>query len=440
MLGQVAGRVAGALAGAETWATQRPRSAWVAALGLVLLLVGLETAYWPLHDFPGAFWHNEDRGLDIELGQQHAATAGWKELVGFWRGRMLHGHGYFRPLSSWLFVAEYRLFGVQDRFWTTFSILFHLSVALLLVWAVAGMVGGSRLRRLSVGVLAALLFGAPGCADRGVQSWVIGWWPAQPEALSLLFGLLVLGATARFVRTGAAGWAWVAPAAFFLAVTSKEMGYVAGLGACLLLLRHPRRWGLLAALSGLGIALFLYRNAVLGDIAYHANGFVRERLLGQPRELARGVLMDLERAWPHLALLAPALGVGLALRRRQPWECALLGAAAYLLPASLLLGPPTDSLFQSGFSRLIELLLSVVMLAALARKLREWPTAELAGLYVAAFATTAGFPPTFPWYRYWWTVFGAVLTALALFSAGEWLHSRLPRRLTGSFLPREQES
>ncbi len=406
------------------WCDARPRLAWAAALSVVLLAVGWETATWPLHDYPGALWHQSPKGDDIELGQANAARAGWPELLGFWRGRMLHGHGYFRPISSWLFVGEYRLFGTEDRLWSVFSILFHGAVALLLVWALAGALPGSRARRLSTGVLAALLFGAPWLADRDVQKWVIGWWPAQPEALSLVFGLLLLGSVARYIRSGDRRWAVAAPCCFFLAICTKEMGYVAGVGACLLLARHPRRWGLLAGLAALGITHFAYRNAVLGDVALHANGFRRESLLQAPGMILNQLATDCGGAWPHAALIGLGLGAG-ALARRPLTDRVPLAAVTYLALGFLLFGPPWDQLFQTGASRLLGLVGLVLVLAGLARTVRRWPVAEWIGIYLAAYATTAGFPPSFPWYRYWWTVFGASVTAISLVSLWEWGLARL---------------
>src|SRR5438067_627768 len=112
----------GELASAARWLESNPRRAWSPAVLLVMALAAWEVSYWPIHDFPGALWHGHPRGEDIELGQARAAVAGWQEIAGYWTGRMIHGYPYYRPLPSCLFVAEYRIFGADDRRWAWVNI------------------------------------------------------------------------------------------------------------------------------------------------------------------------------------------------------------------------------------------------------------------------------------------------------------------------------
>lgn len=403
------------LAALRGFAERRPRRALALAILVVLIAVALEAAYWPLHDFPGAMWHSTPRGDDIEIAQAKAAQAGWRELLGYWVGRTIHGHAYYRPLTSWLFVGEYRLFGRNDRLWASVNIALHLGVAAALVWVATTLLGGSALRRIGVGTLAALLLGAPGLADRSIQSWILGWWPCQSEEASLLFGLLLLGTVALHVRTGEPRCARWAPGWFLLSVAFKEMGYVAGLGACLLLLRQRKHWRQLAALAACGLILFGFRAFVLGGGIFlggaYDPGRVAQAALGElrlPAFFARSAAI-------HAAALLPAAALAGWLRRRGAGAFAWIAALClYGVLAGSVLGPPWEPTFQAAPLEALRIAGWGALLYGLFRAGREWPVPELIGIWALCAAIGYGYPPIFGWYRYWASVFGALLTAIAL--------------------------
>jgi hypothetical protein len=404
---------------ASAWLVRHPRRATGLAVLLVLLLAGWEAAYWPIHDYPKALWHTTPRGDDIELGQANAAKAGWGELLGYWHGRMLHGHGYFRPISSWLFVAEYHLFGTEDRRWSSVSLVLHLAAAGALTLAALVLSPASGTQRLVVGVLTGLLFAGPGFADREVQSWVIGWWPAQPEALSLFFGLLLLVVTARQAASETGRSAYVtAPLLFLLAVCCKEMGFVAGLGACLILVRRRRGRPLLGLLALTGLSAFAYRSWALGASALSAHGLSKARVASLPLVSWKQWSAGIEGIWLHLALLGAAGVVAVVLFRRG-WGARALGPAVLVFfgGGTLLLGPPWDPAMLRGLATIGEISLGILALIGLARAARCWPIPEVCAIYALAVLMTSGFPPVYAWYRYWWTAFGALLTANALVTA-----------------------
>lgn len=397
---------------------RRPRRAIWIVFALVFAAALYETLSWPLHDFPGAFWHSADRGLDITIGQANAARAGWREILGFWHGPMLHGHGYFRPLTSMLFVLQYRLFGENDRLWTLFSIPFHLGVVALLFVTTLRFSPGPLPRQLAAAAIGTILLAAPGFADRSVQNWVICWWPAQHESLSLIFGLGMLCATDAHCRAPNRANALAAVGLFFLAICVKEMGYLPAMVSCLLLLR-ARRWPLLLTIAACGLAFFAYRHAVLGPLAYQTNGFRRAALWQRPLAEWDHLIQQLLRARNHLLFSAVATAVALALRRRGRADRILAAAASYLLPAALIEGAPWESMFITGLLATLGLAVLAALTAGLILAIRRARVLECVLFYTLSVAATIGFPPNFAWYRYWWTVSGAMLAAIAFTELGQ---------------------
>ncbi len=394
----------------EAWVEANPRRAWIAAGALVLLVVGIEVAWWPLHDYPGSMWHATPRGADVEVAQANAAKVGWKEWWGFWTGRILHGNAYWQPLTSWLFVIQYRLFGTNDRLWQIPSLLLHLGVCVQLVWAAGRLERGPLLRRLSVGVLAAFFLGAPGFADRDMEKWTLGWWPAQTEMISLLLGLPLILAAVRYAETGERRWALLAPLYFFLALSFKENGYMAGLGACLVLVRRPRAWPLLGVLAVQGVAMFLYRWWAIGELAFgtasDARRLVRLLHVLPSLDFSLGV---------HLVGLAVGGLAALALRRRWSLPARLgLVLGIDLIVAAALIGPPWDPMARAGLETVLGWATAGVLLYGIARTLRRWPVPELWGIWGLTVLSAGCFAPIWAWHRYWHTALGGLLGALAV--------------------------
>jgi hypothetical protein len=407
----------------RAWVDARPRLAWWSAFALVMGLAAWESAYWPLNDFPGATWHHDDPGIDVTACRAGAAAAGWPELAGFWRGPYIDGNPTFRPLSAWLFVAEYRLFGADDRLWCWVSIGLHLVATAAAFWAAGRLLGGSPTRRLAVGAGTALLAAGPGLADRHVHGWVLAWWPSQPDPLSLTCAWVLLAATAEHVRAAEAKaaaaarrWGALAVGAFLLGLCFKEMMYVAGLGACLLCARRRSVWPLLAALAAIGLAAFAYRSSLYGGRGGHSS----DDLARLGRAVAGSWLAlrsQAVAALPHVVLLGlgAALARGLARWRRAPFEGAVLGGVLWLVVGTALLGPPWESLFRDSAFGLLSLLAGAAMLWLLARAARVWPVPELLLLTLLVVAMGWSFPPVLAWHRYWAEAFMAltVVTALA---------------------------
>jgi hypothetical protein len=303
---------------------------------------------------------------------------------------------------------------------------------------------------LVAGALAVLLLAAPGLADREIQSWILSWWPCQNDTAALLPGLWLLGATAQYSRTFDRRWGAFALFSFALAVLFKEMGYIAGLGACLLLLRQRKAWGLLAVLAAEGVLLFALRWFAL----QHAGG-----VMSSPPTSRQGTTLRLfpalvEELLVQSALQFLALGVGIAavmlaarfLRGRTlVWEQSLaLGGITYLLIATLLIGPPQDPLFQYTFLLLLRWVWWGLVLAGILLAVRNWAIPELIGVFLLSVLAVSGYPPSYGWYQYWASVFAALLAATGLVTLGVLTWTRilaLPTKsenAAGSTLPYRQ--
>lgn len=400
-------------------ADARPRRAWALTLVLVFLITGAEAAYFPLNDYPGATWHHADRGIDIEVMQEWAARAGPRDLLQFWIGTY-YGVKTYRPLSGMWITAEWRLFGRDDHPWCAVSVGLHMIVVLLVTWA-GSLWFGERLRdRLAFGAAAALFFAGPFFADRYVQTWALGWWPCQPDLLSLIFGLLLLGWTTLYARTGERRWAIGAAVAFVVAVGFKEMGYVAGLGACLLLLRRRSAWRLLAVLACIGVTLFLLRAWMFrGLVGGAAQDYSRLLRFGASQLTTH--LNGLQNALPLAGLIGLGVALFLLLRRRAgPSLAAAVGAAVFATPAFAIFGLPGQEPFTSMARVLVELLVAAALLLGLARSFRAWPTGEVTAIAFGCLLMGQTFNHALAWHRYWDTGFKGFVLAYALTGLAAW--------------------
>ncbi len=396
----------------DAWLEAQPRWAVGLALILAVLICGPRIAAYPLADYPLATWHMPDRGIDVELGQAKAAKAGWPELFGYWVGPTIHGHGYYRPLTSWLFVLEWRLFGAEDRLWSIFNITIHVLVLFALGATAAMLVGGRAWQRAIFGAAAVLWLGGPGLAPRDIEHWIIGWWPCQSEGLSLLFGLGALSAAYRAGLGEERPAAWVGPLLLGIAICFKEMAYVAAIGCLFFAARQPRDWR--RALPYLGVAGFFYLlrmvrvTAESPPLMLHRLGYVMQ-----------GEIDKLSVAFSLAQYQALAIGLAVAAfilcRRRYPgWAAALVAAACYLAVVSLTVGPPDTGGFRLTLDAALFVVKRAVLLGLCLRACADHTGRVLMGITIVSRIIVLPFALTLGWYRYW---FSALLILTALYAA-----------------------
>lgn len=126
--------------------------------------------------------------------------------------------GFFRPLSSLLYIPEYELFGTNPVPWMAVSVIIHFTCCAAVGW-LALRLGMSR----ASAALATLLMAAHPRAVIAVQMV-----NTRPDVLATLFIVLALG---FFVKSGdGSRWKPVIPALLaFAAMSSKELGFVSAL-------------------------------------------------------------------------------------------------------------------------------------------------------------------------------------------------------------------
>jgi len=418
-LQHVLSRAAALIIRLSDMAEANPRRAWMCALVAVLVVVGWETAFWPLNHYPGAIWHKSPRGLDIEIPQQKAAHMGWPELASYWVGGQIEGNGYYRPLTSWLFVGEYHLFGTNDAAWSNVNIFLHLSAIVAVLWFVALIRPGPLLARLATGALACVFIGGPWFADRQVHYWTIGWWPAQPENITLLCTLGMLGSVVLYTRTGRRRYATLLPLLLLIGVCFKEMTYVGGIGACLFLVRQRKQWKLLFGFASFMAALLIFRHFVLPDgqgLLIRPGHFQRFAILSMSSLVAMGDSFTWSDRIALISALVAATGAGKLFRKT--WNWCVWGSVLVAVYAGVGLALTDASVFAANAVTLLEVLFYLAVAYCLIRRARHWPVPELILLYFGASWVVAGYPPYFGWYRLWPGVFASILAAIAW---AEWL-------------------
>ncbi|HEU4753131.1 MAG TPA: hypothetical protein VFU47_08480, partial [Armatimonadota bacterium] len=292
---------------------------------------------------------------------------------------------------------------------------------------------GPRLQRLAAAVVAGILASAPWFVDRdGVEKWTVAWWPAQPDLLSLFFGLLLLIAAVQYGRTGERRWAVFAPVFFVVAVCFKETAYLAGIGACLVLLRKPARWRVLALLAVLGLALFAFRMWAIGDARAYGDGNDPARVLKWLRIMAEGFAPMLVTVWLPLLCLLSGAGVWLALRRRLgPGPATAAGTGVGLLMAVSLVGSPLEPVVQDAAVALFWLFIKAGVVIGILYSLRSWPLPELWLVWLAALLLARCFVPIYGWHFYWPNMLLAPLLGIGIATAA----SLLARRAASSAPP-----
>jgi hypothetical protein len=180
--------------------------------------------------------------FDVVTITRAAREADLATIAGWWHGPWIQREmPYYRPLTSMLFLAEWRLFGERYLLYSLVSWLLHALNTLLLCALVYRLIAGSARRRAAVAALAAALFTVPYWGNQGAAMQMLFWWPSQGDMVSLGFGLVALLAWDELVATGRNGIRrLLAPmVVMVLAILAKEMAYVVPGLMALLLIRRP---------------------------------------------------------------------------------------------------------------------------------------------------------------------------------------------------------
>ena len=228
--------------------------------------------YWRIRGEPTWFKGDLDTGL-IHFGLTQAPhfrdTLRW--LVGPWVGVV----PFYRPLTSYVFWIEWKLFGDHEWLYLIPSVGAHVLATCAFVLLVVHLARrwGTRFPLLT-GILAAAIFTRVLCPEVHASTWMVAvHWKNQPDSLATVFcGLSLCAYLAAQERRSRIPW--IALPLYLAACGFKEIAVP--LPAICLVLEGRRLWGTerAAAIQRLvtlglgGLAFLAVRRWAIGGIGY----------------------------------------------------------------------------------------------------------------------------------------------------------------------------
>ena len=313
-----------------------------AALGLVIVAVNLAGMIPDLEDFPRhGFDSDHDTVLILEGLQETGGNPNPRWLYGSWVYAHVH---YYRPVTSYLYWAEWRLFGENRWFYSYVGMGLHILLSLWLfslVWLLS--------RSPAAGFFSALAFSdiIRQKAGAGLSPTYM-WWPAQHDPLYGLFYVISLFFLVRYLREARLRHMILSLSFFALAIGCKESAYSLPLLVPVILWyeRSPDKLRRALPFFGLAIVAFTFRWFALGPAGMvstvRADHSILSRLLQQIASPVLGPLLT-HAPWPTITgVLLLGLIIGIcqfpALRTRILYLVIPLMAAAIVGAAQLCYG------------------------------------------------------------------------------------------------------
>jgi len=411
-------------------------------------VIGLAATAWGVFS-PAVLEHYSDSPDSVGIAWW-VKRAGPPEMLGWWTGRWIQEDSppYYRPLASFLFWAEYRLFGMDFQGHVVVSWLLHAAVCAC-VWLLAfRLYPGSHRLRVLTALLAVVLVNVrlgpvgPYWQAAPVAYAVVAWWPAQTDQMSLLLSLLSLLALDRWLR-GEDGRGLLKAAGLWLgALLFKEMAVILPLLGWLLvvyrrglgggapadgaaergraarLLRSPWTLGLCAV--ALCLAYLALRSAMvpLGAATWqHTPGYYLHKAVLLLAERPRTLLAVADR-WVLWAGALWGLGIALwlrAARRPDPVWSVLGMVLATVLLAQVVGGNFALATIPTELGKVGTLALLALGVLVLAQVREAWPWLLLAMVPVVHVPLIGVWGPHyFYWPAAFWGLFNAGLWHYAL--------------------------
>ncbi len=329
-------------------------AAWVGSHTRLCVIAGLVftlwTSYYSTRPYtyvsPGWVQNELVKHEDIHSLYYAARDASWRDMGGWWVGNWIYpGIGYYRPLTSMLYLAEHQAFDKNFEAYNYVSLALHLVNCALLYFLALSLFRHRPRARFLLAFIAVHFFTVPASPIGIGVTYSIQWWPAQNDILSLVFGLLsLLLLDYHLCITIQRKRRWLLAGSlvsYALAIASKEMGYIVLPMAGVLILHRTRgklpRWAVID-FGGFGvIAAFFWtlrQIAVTNLWGTHIffKGFVSKGMSYWTGPL---YVLLMSRVWWALAVsFSVAIIVGIGLRKRWAvWKIVLLAAVASLLCA-----------------------------------------------------------------------------------------------------------
>jgi hypothetical protein len=329
-------------------------AAWVDSHTRFCIVAGLALCLWTAYNTTSAYTLLPPRWVQYELTKHEdvhnlyyaAKDASWRDMPHWWVGNWIYPHiGYYRPLTSMLYLAEYQAFDKDFEAYNRISLKLHLINCALLYFLVLSLFRHKPRSRFLLGLIAVYFFTAPATSLGIAISYSLNWWPAQNDILSLVFGLLSLllldyhlCSTERRPRGALLAGALLS---YILAIASKEMGYIVLPMAVALILHRTKgklpRWAVIEfGAFGLIAVFFWTLRQITVPNPWGSHIFFRGFLAkGMSHWSGPLYVLLISRVYWALAIsFSVAIIVGLGLRKRWAvWKIVLLAGVASLLCA-----------------------------------------------------------------------------------------------------------
>ncbi len=276
---------------------------------------------------------------DIHNLYYAAAGASWRDTPGWWIGSWIYPDvGYYRPLTSMLFLFEYQAFGSNFTAYNRISrLLHHLNVGLLYLLTVS-LFRAHRRSRALLGLVAVNYFTSTDNSMYFAVMRILSWWPAQNDILSLTFGLLCLLLLDQYLHRPNRVLLAGSLVSLFLGIAAKEMGFIVGPVALALIAQRrmqgigPWRAPVISITLFTGFMWFFRRMVIphhWGPVMFRM--LILKKLLqtwlGPPADMIRAGIY-----WPAAAGVSIGAIVSIGLHRHWPvlWIAGLSALAAGL--------------------------------------------------------------------------------------------------------------
>jgi len=190
----------------------------------------------------GVHFELYQRKEDIHNLYFATASASWSDAPKWWVGPWNYPDvGYFRPISSMLYLFEYQRFGSDFTSYNRLSLAFHTLNAVLLFLLTASLFRHHPRARWLLGLIAVHYFATADGIMFFAIARVVSWWPAQNDILSLTFGLSCVLILDNYLFKPRKWLLACSILTMILSISTKEMGFITmPIAVALILYRRQR--------------------------------------------------------------------------------------------------------------------------------------------------------------------------------------------------------
>lgn len=389
-------------------AEERPATAWTLMLTVALLMAICSTwqiasDMWSRLNAAKTFHGGDPLGIQAVM-----AFADRAQIAGWLAGPSIDERTW-RPLCTLFHWLEFQLWGTNELAYLKLSFVLH-ALNVPLISAVAARLAPGRLGlRIIIGLSAAIFLVSTPFADTTIQDWMLGYWPAQSDMISLTLSLLGFILLPSWLGSGSRIMLAATLMAFIASALFKEMAYAAIVGAMMFSVGNGERGRRTITALGAVLALLVIARclALAGYGVYRpTTDLVRILRVLLPLDFVSGT----EAGWPAWAA-AFGLVAFVAMRtsnvlRRWSW----LGAVASVFLAAQWLG----GYFAMALISSDAAILLVFAFVCLRLWVRRPDIRAISAVWIVATWAIAPFQVALRWHFYWPDAFRCTLQAVLL--------------------------